>query len=212
MSEMKKQRLTLGILGFLLPVSVLFGFITAPYNSPNFWWSISATYYSRANVFMIGLLTLVAFFFFCYRGYDLSDRIVARISGVSALLVCWMPCAADVATETTGWMNFPTNISHIIHCISAGVLFGSFAWMIRFNFRKGSFLETERKKLRNKIYLVASKIILVFMLAQVATSMLGVGWATIINETIMLWAFSFAWLVKGGAFKRFADAEERKKK
>ncbi|MCR4560833.1 MAG: hypothetical protein K5685_12215, partial [Bacteroidales bacterium] len=48
----------------------------------------------------------------------------------------------------------------------------------------------------------------VFMLNQVIASCCGFpGYWTLINEAVMLWAFSFAWLVKAEFFPWFNDKE-----
>ena len=49
------------------------------------------------------------------------------------------------------------------------------------------------------------------MINQVITSLLNIGWMTIVNEAIMLWAFSFAWAVKADVFIKFRDKIKSKK-
>ena len=104
-------------------------------------------------------------------------------------------------------LNFPAFVSHIIHCIIAGGLFGSFAYMIGWRFTKtdSTVALTEGKKKRNLVYRICAAIIICAMALQVGTSVCGISWFTIINETIMLWAFSFAWAVKADMIKQFND-------
>ena len=115
------------------------------------------------------------------------------------------PCKCPAAGETTGILNIPTNISNIFHCTIAALLFASFAYMIGFRFTKSSRSITDKKKQRNKVYLICAGIIVLFMISQVITSLLKISWMTIVNEAFMLWAFSFAWLVKSDKIKYFTD-------
>lgn len=207
---MKWQRKMLAIYGVLLPIlAPLFGFIAYSKNGPTFWYSISATFYATSNILMIGVLAVFAFFLWTYKGYDLGDSFTCRFSAIMAIGILVFPCEADAAGATTGILNLPTHISHIIHCIIAALLFGSFAYMIGLRFTKTTFrIVTDGKKKRNTIYHACASIIIVAMVNQAVTSMLNIGWMTIVNEAIMLWAFSFAWAVKSGMFKRFADKEQ----
>ena len=80
--------------------------------------------------------------------------------------------------------------------------------MVGYNFTqsKGDDTMTPEKKLRNKIYYTCAGVIIVFMLNQVISACCGFpGYWTLINEAIMLWAFSFAWLVKAEFFECFND-------
>lgn len=202
-STMYFMRKALGWLCILLaPLSLIFGFMFYSYNEPDFWNSISATYYATSKIWMIGLLFTTTVFFLCYKGYDWKDRMLTDISGVSAFGIICFPCN-DKLVERTGLLNLPTNVSHIIHCIFASILFISFAVMILFQFTKGG--STEKKKVRNNIYKVCGFGIVLFMLFQVISSILGIGWMTIVNESFMLTFFGIAWLVKGEQFKRLRD-------
>ena len=204
---MNWQRRVLAIYGVLLPIlAPLFGFIAYDKNGHEFWYSISATFYASSNILMIGVLAIFGFFLWNYKGYDIGDKFTCKFSAAMAFGILVFPCECPAAGDTTGILNLPTNISHIIHCITAALLFASFAYMIGFRFTKTTHKAlTNGKQLRNKIYRICMIVILVFMASQVATSLLNIGWMTIVNEAIMLWAFSFAWAVKSGLFKKFND-------
>lgn len=203
-NTMKLFNKALGVLCGLLPLCVLLTFLGT--NAPDTWHSISATYFSNAKICMIGLLFTAAVFFFCYTGYDWLDNLITSLSASSALGIIIFPCACEMHDRRYcllgKWIS--EDVSHIAHCICAGLLFLSFAVMI-LRFRKTSGRMTCKKTMRNTIYLFCSVIILLAMANQVLTSLAGIGWFTIVNEAIMLWAFSFAWLVKGEAFKRWND-------
>ena len=208
-ASMNWQRKVLALFGFLLPIlGPLFGFLAYSKNGPHFWWSISATFYATSNILMIGVLAVVAFFLWTYKGYDIGDSFTCKFSAGAAIGVLVFPCECDAADITTGILNLSTNISNVFHCISAALLFASFAYMIGFRFTKtaGDVKSmTIYKQIRNFIYKICAGIIVFFMIVQVVTSLLNIGWMTIVNEAIMLWAFSFAWAVKADVFIKFKD-------
>lgn len=209
---MNWQRKVLALYGVLLPIlAPLFGFLAYSKNGPEFWYSISATFYATSNILMIGVLAVFAFFLWTYKGYDIGDRFTCKFSASMAIGILVFPCDCAAAGYTTGILNIPTRISNVIHCIIAALLFASFAYMIGFRFTKTVYrVITYGKQMRNKIYRICMGIILAFMANQVVTSLLNIGWMTIVNEAIMLWSFSFAWAVKSGVFIKFNDKEKER--
>ena len=194
-SQLHFQRLVLGIICGLLPICcVLFGLIGAEdaLLGDAWWHSISATYFSNSQIWMIGSLVLASFFFATYRWYDLGDRVLTLISSVSSVSVAVFPCNNQVFAKC-GLFMLPTPVSSLIHNISAAALFMSFAIMILTQFTKG------HDKIRNRIYYICGTIIVLGMISQLITSILGISWMTIINEFVMLEAFAVAWIVKSRA-------------
>lgn len=221
-SLMLFQKEMLGILGFLLvPFAIGFGLLGD--SNPATWWhSISMTYYANSNICMVGVLFSMSVLFFSYYGYDASDKILSFVAGAASLGVLVFPCGHDglpceeavneilgitECVRRTGILDLEIGLSFKIHCVCASVLFIDFAIMTGYNFtRSNPESMSDKKVLRNKIYKICSTIIVVFMLNQVVTSITDApGWWTLINEFIMLLAFSFAWLVKAEFFNRFND-------
>lgn len=194
-SQLHLQRLSLGIICGLLPICCvlfgLFGADTAPLGK-SWWYSISATYFSNSQVWMIGSLVLASFFFATYKGYDIGDRVLTMISSISSICIIIFPCSNTVF-ERCGLFMLPTNISSVLHNIFATTLFLSFAAMILTQFTKG------QNKRRNRVYYVCGTVIILFMISQVITSILEIKWMTLINEFFMLEAFAVAWIVKSQA-------------
>lgn len=192
------QRFMLGIICGLLPIGcVLFGFLgeMTGINPPEWYKSISATYFCNANMCMIGSLCLCAFFLFTYKGYDLGDRVLTMIAAVSALLIVACPCDA-IPAENLGLFAIPAEISSTIHDISASVLFMSFAFMILTQFTKGG------QKRKNTIYRICGwTMIVVMALVVVGRFFNQPAYMTMIYEFILLEAFAVAWIVKSGAFQ-----------
>ena len=194
-SQLHFQRLVLGIICGLLPICcVLFGLFGAEdaLLGDKWWHSISATYFSSSQVWMIGSLVLASFFFATYRGYDIGDRVLTVVSSVASICIVIFPCKNEVF-DRCGLFMLPTELSGIIHNISAAVLFLSFAVMILTQFTKG------HNKARNRVYYICGAIIVLAMISQVISTVLEISWMTLVNEFIMLEAFAVSWIVKSRA-------------
>ncbi len=192
------QRFMLGIICGLLPVlCLLFGLLggMVGINNPEWYVSISATYFANSNMCMIGALCLCAFFLFTYQGYDLGDKVLTTISGISALLIVACPCSAMGTAAYLGLFALPAAISNIIHAIAAAALFLAFALMILTQFTKGG------RSRRNIIYYICG-IIMLLAMGVVAIGMFVnfVPYMTMICEFIMLEAFAIAWIIKSDIF------------
>lgn len=192
------QRFMLGIICGLLPVlCLLFGLLggMVGINNPEWYVSISATYFANSNMCMIGALCLCAFFLFTYQGYDLGDKVLTTISGISALLIVACPCSAMGTAAYLGLFALPAAISNVIHAIAAAALFLAFALMILTQFTKGG------RSRRNIIYYICG-IIMLLAMGVVAVGMFVnfVPYMTMICEFIMLEAFAIAWIIKSDIF------------
>ncbi len=218
----KKMMRILGILCFLLAPLSFIGAIYAQAiegGFPECWHSISATFYTPAAPLMTILLGATGIVFITYDGYDKIDKIVTTITGIMALIIVACPCLTPITPARTGIFLVPAKTSNFIHCVAAGLLFGLFAYMIAFRFTKHNSLGIKdiwvytwysrfaegKKATRNRIYYLCAMTIIIFMLVQVITSTLDIGWMTIVNEWAMLTAFSIAWLTKSGLFKALND-------
>ncbi|MDO4190825.1 MAG: hypothetical protein Q4D14_03940 [Bacteroidales bacterium] len=205
---LKHHRKLLGVLCALLaPLCLLFGLFGWNTNNPEWYYSISATYYTNSQMLMIGLLVSTSVYFFSYRGYDFLDRLLTTLSAISALGIVAFPCKCAGCPDFVGLFSIPSGVSHIIHSVFAAVLFTSFALMILIQFTKGKDNPTPQKLKRDRVYRICGWTIVAFELSQAVTALVGIRWFTVINEAVMLLAFSVAWLVKGEAFKALNDVE-----
>jgi hypothetical protein len=197
------HRRTLGILGFALPFLV---FILGQFgnNGHEWYYSISATYYTNASVlFCIILGASGIFFFFFWIGvrkeYGMLDFIVNVASGIFALLILIFPCSAT-ELERVGLFNLPVKLSGLLHNISACAFFLLLAFNILFLFTKSSGEKTKGKIQRNRVYRACGVGILVFMGVLIATTVFQfVGPVVLICESGMLDCFAASWIVKGEA-------------
>jgi len=191
-----RLRQVLGGLGIALPVLViLFGLLGQ--NGPEWYYSISATYYANSGPLFIAVMGAVGLFLITYRGYSRLDFVINLASGVFALLIAFFPCGAT-SDEYVGLLHLPRDISQLVHNISACVFFILLACNILFLFTKGTGEPTKQKLARNRLYRICGVGIAIFIAFQIATSLLKLpGPYTMINETVMLLCFGVAWLVKG---------------
>lgn len=208
---LKHQQMMLGILcGLLAPLALLFGYFG---DNPDEWWySISASYYCNTKILMIGLLFTTFVYFISYRGYkdDTRDRIIATVSGISALGVIAFPTNTSFVDndELVGLLHLPVTTSHTIHCVSAAALFVSFAVMILFQFTQSNGNPTPEKKKRNILYKICGLTIIFFMAFQMVTVAFDdvfPNWWTMVNEATMLTAFAVAWLCKAECITALND-------
>lgn len=206
------QRKMLGILcGLLAPTSVLFGLFGAEHNLPGWYMSVSATYYASSKMCMIGLLFCASIFFMNYYGYDWRDRAISIIQSVASLGVLAFPTRTPMAPPTVGIFDLPIDISHILHCTSASILFIAFGVNIMFLFTLGDEKKNEKKRQRNLIYRICASIIFIFCIIQALSKTVIFDWVpdwfpfTLFNEFVMLEAFAVAWIVKSESIKMLND-------
>lgn len=190
-STMHRQRFVLGLICGLLPICcVLFGLFGASVNLPGWWHSISATYYATSSPWMVGSLCLASFFFLTYRGYDLGDRWFTNLSALTSICIVVFPCSNSFY-DKVGIFQLPSNVSGMLHNITAAMLFVSFGLMILCQFTKG----TNKKK--NVLYRVCAIVIFASVLGIGLATLLGLpGYMTIVCEFVLLEAFAVAWIVK----------------
>lgn len=179
------ERRNIGIMGIALPFLCWVSCLLIPDKDPDWWASMSATYHN-SPVLSMGL-AIVAMFLFSYRGYDLGDRIVNRISATAALVVALVPCKV-AWLEYFGILHLTGDVTNAIHGTAAGILFASFIVNIVYNFTKGS------DKIRNAYYIICGVLMGCTIITFLASSIYHkIFWM----EVLELVLFGSAWLVKG---------------
>ena len=210
LSSMNHQRRVLGWLAILLaPCCILFG-LFGKTNYPDWYMSISDTFYANSNIFMIGLLFAIGVYFLAYQGYDLKDRICSLVESISAFGIIIFPTPTSFSSEYVGLFNIQRSISGIFHNTFASILFIAFAYNVLFLFTLSRGLKTNEKIIRNRFYYICGGLILLFMFSQVLYCLHVYNFpeyvpVTLINEFGMLVPFGVAYLIKSGAFKKLND-------
>jgi hypothetical protein len=203
----------IGALCISLPlIVVLGGFIQ---NSFTIQSSLSAYYYTNMRDYLVGFLVGVGLFLITYKGYEKIDDIMANISGICLIGVAIFPSTTFGAEVVkVGIFQIDDNISGIIHTILACTCFVCLAFICLFLFTKhGNENLTKGKTIRNTIYIVCGIVMILGMVfAELAPAIFTAKVLkslkpTLLSETILLFAFGIAWLVKGKAIFKDKDIE-----
>lgn len=209
-----RLRQTLGYLGFFLPIilSVL-GALAWGDIRP----SISNYYHTLMRDVFVGVLTAIGVFLICYTGYKpasderISDRRLTSLAGWGAIGVAFFP---DRTVMPEPLEAFPQLFGHGLtaglHYLSAILFFVALGVM-----SYAKFARTGDKRLKpwfRALGLVVLAMALGIALLFLAKQFLGFGpmiedydlvfWA----ESLGVWAFSIAWLLKGEADRKLPRA------
>lgn len=193
-----KLRQAIGWLGIFLPILMLsesLFFCQTPVKD-----TISHYYYANVGDVFVAVLTALAVFFFSYKGYEREkDNYLTNIAGIAALGIAFFPTNGfDQLCPEYCEMKVPSIVFHYLHMISAFTFFTSLALLLIFFFTRSNDLEhmTRQKKIRNGIYRSCGIIMLLCLAAIIACVCMkyyNLFWL----ETLALFAFGFAWLIKG---------------
>lgn len=218
-------RRILGILGVALPVVlVVWGLFISGWPPQD---SLSDYYSLRTRDAFVGILFVIGWILFAYKGYEKMDSIAGKLACVFAMGVALFP------NSGAGWEK-------IVHFASAGCMFLLLAFFSLYLFTKthesppglgptmrsfhlraawrGEPVKREKGK-RNKVY-IACGIAILACIALIG--LYNLFWQdtaisaykpVLVLESFMIWAFGFAWFVKGETFwkdkKRLAKARRR---
>jgi hypothetical protein len=192
------QRQAIGCMGILLAFASYVVGLFGKYNFPQWYYSISATYYANSGPLMVGLLFASGVFLLTYVGYEIIDDVVNKVSGVAALGIVFFPCNTPGTPEYVGIFQVPVSVSGVLHTIFAALFFLSLAVNILVCFTRSKGTITKNKVRRNTLYYICGASILFFMVLEVVHSLAKWdGPVTMVLEAFMLLAFGVAWLVKG---------------
>lgn len=206
------------------PLSVIVGLWGAKeVNEFGVWWqSLSAMYWSNARNVFLAVMSITGAFLFLYDGYDWKDKLVNSITAVGIFGLILFPSYSEFVLGTnpnSSYNIFPNFIGkncQLVHAIAGLVLFISYIVNILFLFTKHSGEITDKKKVRNIIYIVCGVVMATTIGINnyiVARSLLGNPskllpvYLTVWFEGIYLFCCGFAWLVKGEAIRYFNDTE-----
>jgi hypothetical protein len=189
LASYRNLRRIVGVLGVGLPIALaVWGFwICSCFGIQD---SISHYYALRTRDVLVGTLFAIGWFLFTYKGYERQDDIAGNLACLFALGVAFFP-------------NSGTEREQAVHFGSAIALFLTLSYFSLFLFTKSAPHPTNRKKIRNGVYVVCG----VIMLACIAliglyywrlqdsplAALKPVFWL----EAAALWAFGFSWFVKG---------------
>jgi hypothetical protein len=194
-------RKTIGLLGmafpFILSLGALILFETGLQKS------ISSYYHTGMRDVFVGILCVIGFFLFSYRGYKRADDIAGDLACVFAIGVALFPTTLDRATSGG------TDFIGYIHLTFAALFFMTLIYFSLCLFTKTDpgKQPSRRKLLRNKVYracgyamsLCIILIVIYSLLPNEAASQVGVYKPVFWLEAIAIFAFGISWLTKGEA-------------
>jgi hypothetical protein len=191
-------RKTIGLLGASLPFLLYFGSITL--FGIGLQPSVSSYYYTDMGDVFVGIICVIGFFLFSYRGYDSKNDIAGDLGCLFALGIALFPAhATPDGTSIVGY----------IHLGSAALFFGTLIYFCLFLFTKTDPERppTPRKIKRNKGYRVCGSIMSLcilfitfyFLLPEAATIPIESYKPIFWFEAIAVLTFGISWLIKGEA-------------
>ena len=198
-----------GLLGIILPWLALFSAGIKMGKHPEWWWSISATYYQSDA--LVGVLVPACIVMMSYIGYDWKDNLITTLTGLFGLGIVLFPCKVSWIPDgdPVGFFQLPIEFSHTIHTVCAALFFLCAAVNTLCQFTKHGETMTERKKVRNVIYRICGWGMIGLMALLVVLGLLKVpGYRVMIVEILLLHLFGIAWIVKGEFFPFLNDRDE----
>ena len=182
-------RRAVGILGVLLPVLLAVGCIAIG-TCTGIQDSISDYYGTEVGDIFVGILFVIGWFLFSYRGYERKDDIAGDLVCLFALGVALFPTTSQ------------NELIRTAHFVSATLLFLVLSCFSLFLFTKTGGARTDEKKKRDGVYVTCGVIMLLCIVLiplsyafrdSAVAALKPVFWL----EAFALWAFGVSWMTKG---------------
>ena len=200
--------MVLSLLAFTLGVGVVLDGMLV-YNLP--WFtsiSESATTGPWTGMILPFVLGGMCIFFLGYRGYDLGDKICAKVMALGAFGVAMQLCSSFYLDgyDKVGLLGLQPSTSNIVHSVSAFLLFGTMIYWVGCRFTKGVLDDniTNMKRWRNRIYKTCALLSLVGVIFLPIGNLLGFEHTVIIAEEMILIPMSIAIFTKAGGWLKDA--------
>ncbi len=199
-------RKSIGVLGVILPVVLPAG--VAVFGTKAVFQNSISDYYGTVMIAVfVGVLFAIGVFLFSYKGHETADNIAGNLACVFAL----------------GVAIFPTTSEHklvrVIHFTSAAALFITLAYFSYFLFtrtRPGTTPSRKRQR-RNTVYRTCAWIIVACIVAIplyntfLSDTSLADLKPVFVLESVALWAFGWAWFLKGRGIEAIKQKLTRSK-
>jgi hypothetical protein len=182
-------RRAIGLIGLALPVVLIVG--KQIVQGGDLIGSLSGYYYSDLGNVFVGAMCAVGVFLLAYYGHDHVDNIVSTVAGLGAIGLALFPTTPGTAPTT--W----DRTSGVLHLTFAAVFFLSLAYFCLRLFPH----DGEQTPGTGVVYRTCGVVILAALVLIALTSWLRLvpAWHPALwLESVAVWAFGVAWLVKGG--------------
>lgn len=209
-----KLRAFIGITGILLPVLAFFGTLLTGAEDASLQKSISHYYYSKMHIVFVGILCVLGGFLISYYGTNKWESRLSNLAGVCAFGIAACPTTITEFISNKNIDNLYLELCvpvtagwGALHFAFAGVLFACFTTFCLLFFQKPDetytgedLVKFKRRQLIYKIcgWVIIASIVMIAVFSFLIEINTGFfAYSTFIFETTSLWAFGFAWLVKG---------------
>ncbi len=181
-------RRAIGLIGLALPFVVILGkqFV----QGGDLIGSLSGYYYTDLRDVFVGAMCATGVFLLAYYGHDQVDNIVSTVAGLGAIGLALFPTTPD--RDATAWQH----TSGVLHYAFAAVFFLSLAYFCLRLFPH----DGEQPPGTGVVYRGCGVVILACLVLIAVTNWLGLVpelHPALWLETVAVWAFGVAWLVKG---------------
>ncbi|MHC0442014.1 hypothetical protein [Flavobacterium sp. 3-210] len=204
----RRIRRAIGYLGISLPI-LLVGFSLVSFFQTSIQPSISDYYYTNLREIFTGTLSAVGLFLIRYKGHGnasilKNDNLLTNIAGIMAIGVALIPTnPSDFSQKIYTFIPSTKTWLGWFHYGFAGVFFLVLALLAINVFTIGQTGETRTSKSilnENNIYRFCGYTILgSLILVPISEKFKLFTYSTLVFETIALFAFGIAWLIKGRA-------------
>jgi hypothetical protein len=181
-------RRAIGLIGLALPFVLILG--KQLVQGGDLVGSLSGYYYTDLRDVLVGAMCAAGVFLLAYYGHDRVDNLVSTVAGVGAIGLALFPTTPD--HDVTPW----DRTSGVLHLVFAAVFFVSLAYFCLRLFPH----DGEQPPGTGVVYRVCGVVILVCLVLIAVTKALGLLPALLPAlwlESVAVWAFGVAWLVKG---------------
>ncbi|OXM62304.1 DUF998 domain-containing protein [Amycolatopsis vastitatis] len=181
-------RRAIGLIGLALPFVLILGKQLA--QGGDLAGSLSDYYYTGLRDVLVGAMCAVGVFLLAYYGHDRVDNLASSVAGLGAIGLALLPTTPD--HDVTAW----DRTSGVLHWVFAAVFFLSLAYFCLRLFPH----DGEQPPGTGVVYRVCGVVILACLVLIAVTKAFGLLPALLPAlwlESVAVWAFGVAWLVKG---------------
>jgi hypothetical protein len=181
-------RRAIGLIGLALPFVLILG--KQLVQGGDLVGSLSGYYYTDLRDVLVGAMCAVGVFLLAYYGHDFVDNVASTVAGLGAIGLALFPTTPD--HDVTAW----DRTSGVLHWVFAAVFFLALAYFCLRLFPH----DGEQPPGTGVVYRVCGVVILACLVLIAVTKTFGLLPALLPAlwlESVAVWAFGVAWLVKG---------------
>jgi hypothetical protein len=209
----RRLRRGVGLVAILLPIAVTVGH-SVIIGKFTLLGSVSGAYYTGMRDVFVGSMAAIAIFLISYRHAPVDD-VLSTLAGLMALGVALLP--AKHFDDTMSQTDKIIGTGHVVASVLMFLIMVIFCFFVftRTDIQTSKSDVPQSKRTRNSLYVISGWLIILALAAGAAgslylpediqTKVQPMFW----GEAIAIWAFGFAWLVKGDAILSDDTGEDK---